>query len=260
MFELKVVKDALSIDNVEKRWPIRLLFLFVFLIQTLSMIRPVGNADMSIALLWATSLVEAIQSAAPTIPDLQMFFPIPEEVKQNYIYVIFQVVKSFFYILLIFFASSLYIGERKKILPMKMIFQYIRRLPWLLIFLFVAGVFLFVFMMFTVLVPFLLFFVLFAVPFLLLTANLIIADKKNPIDAWIYCVRYSRGKRFWLLSQVLVVLMLYNLVSSLLGNFVPPSSIGAMMIGSALFSYFLCAIGRLSGIYYYKVNVAEVFV
>ena len=260
MFDIKVIKDALSIDHAEKRWPVRFLFLFVFTIEILSLMRPLGNQDLTVLFRWYESVYGAFTSSDPASLDLYSIMIIPPEVIQNFIYMIFVLLKFFFYLLLVFYASGLYIGERKKILPAKMFVQYIKRLPWLFVFLFVMCVFVFIFMMMTVIVPFLFSFVIIVIPFLFLSANLIIIDKKNPIDAWIYCVRYSRGKRFWLIFKILMIYMLYNLVYRFLLLFVPPGSPGSMMIGAALFAYLLCTIGRLSGIYYYKVNVSELFV
>ena len=260
MFELKVIKDALSIDRAEKRWSIRFLFLLVFIIETLSLIYPIGNPDLYITIRWSEAVIEAIRLADPAALTISSLPQMPIEVIYNFIYIVFVVLKLFFYLLIMFYAASLYIGERKKILPTKIFVQYIKRLPWLLVYLFVLCILLFVFMMVTIIMPFLIFLTFLIIPFLFLSANLIIIDKKNPVDAWIYCVRYSRGKRFWLLSQVLVIYLIYHLASSLLSIFVSSNSIGAMMIGAALFSYLLCAIGRLSGIYYYKVNVSELFV
>ncbi|MBN1891260.1 MAG: hypothetical protein JW780_00625, partial [Clostridiales bacterium] len=116
------ILESLKIDSLSNRWVARLLFLFVFLLYSLTRIYPVGDPDFSRVAAWYVRFTEMGAVYSPEIG-------LPEITLGNVIFLGFEVLLIIVFVFVAMFYTAIYLSDKNQMTTSAGIIRYIKRLP-----------------------------------------------------------------------------------------------------------------------------------
>jgi hypothetical protein len=94
----------------------------------------------------------------------------------------------------------------------------------------------------------------FVVPALYFAPVLITFEKNNPIKAIVSSYKYTKGAKFSIFWNILMLLSMYWLSESLFLMFLPVTSSAGILLQGFFTAYFVLSYGRLNGAYYNRLR------
>lgn len=231
------ILESLKIDALSNRWVARLLFLFVFILYSMTRIYPVGDSDFSRVAAWYVRFTEM---GAVYSPDIGL----PKITLGNVIYLGFEVVLIFVFIFIAMLYTAVYLSDKNQMKASAGIIRYIKSLPSLILFVFLLALF-FAFPMLTF--PPL---ILLIVPPLFLVPPLIIQKKVNAIDAIMLSLKKTYGLKLSIIIHILALGLLFSALIFLFAIVIDPTFQAFRLIEGFLMAYFVLSFGRLLGVIY----------
>jgi len=250
MFFAGILINSLKIDQLEKKWAARCLFLLVIAISICSNLWPVGDPDFSKFTEWAGSFSNTSDMYASLLSSNNIALSIISI--GNIIYGLFFVAVLYVYIFIALLYSRIYVGDKSSQSLGSSCLGYLKYLPILIVF----------YLMVSIPVVILnwigLFLLVYIVPALFFSPILITLEKKNPVDALIYSYRYTKGVKFSIVWDLLTLFCIYQTAEWMFLGFLPTASSAAVPLHGFFTAFFVLAMGRMNGIFYDRLRIHPV--
>jgi len=232
-----ILLESLKIDNLEKKWAARSLFLLIFVVYVSALLFPPGDPDFTPFWNWVNNYDPAkIMANTDSIT-------LPVITQGNVTYLLFMAAVNFFFVLVALFYSRLYTGEKIGQGMGTSTAAFFRRLPVLLLFFLLFGAA-------SVLLSCFYFAFLFIVPALFFTPQLIMTEKKNPIAAISGSFTLTKGIKLSIFWNLISLFSLMMIVQWLYLSIIPSNLNASVFLDGFFYAYFVLAAGRLNGAFY----------
>lgn len=249
MFFAGILINSLKIDQLEKKWAARCLFLLVIAISICSNLWPAGDPDFSKFTEWAGSFSNTSDMYASLLSSNNTAFSIISI--GNIIYYLFSLVIIFVYVFIGLLYSRIYVGDKSGQKLGQSCIAYLKYLPILIVF----------FIMILIPASFLLVIpvvFVFIIPALYFSPIIITHEKKNPVDALILSYQYTKGVKFSICWNLFMLYIIYQLPQALIISIFPENSNVDTFLYSFFTAFFVLAMGRLNGIFYDRLRIHPV--
>lgn len=250
MFFAGILINSLKIDQLEKKWAARCLFLLVIAISICSNLWPAGDPDFSKFTEWAGSFSNTSDMYASLLSSNDIALSIISI--GNIIYCIFFLAVIYVYIFIGMLYSRIYVGDKSSQSLGSSCLSYLKYLPILIVF----------FIMVSIPVAVLnwigLVLLIYIVPAFYFSPILITLEKKNPVDALAYSYRYTKGVKFSIAWDLVTLFCIYQTAEWLTLGFLPTESSAAVLLHGFFTAFFVLAMGRMNGIFYDRLRIHPV--
>ena len=249
MFFTGILINSLKIDQLERKWAARCLFLLVIAISICSNLWPVGDPDFSKFTEWAGSFSNTSDMYASILSSNNIALSVISI--GNIIYYVFSLVITFVYVFIGLLYSRIYVGEKSGQKLVQSCIAYFKYLPILVIFFIMISIP----AVFLLVIPVIFVFI---IPALYFSPILITHEKKNPVDALIFSYQYTKGVKFSIFWNLFMMYTIYQLPQALIISIFPANSNVDTFLYSFFTAFFVLAMGRMNGIFYDRLRIHPV--
>lgn len=238
--------NSLKIDSLSKRWYARGVFLFVFAVYSIVNLWPLGDPDFSKVISWVEDYTELASEGSANIP-------LPEISSGNILYIASVFGLSILLFAISFFYTGLFLADQRGSLDWKVLLGVMKRLPVLLIFVFV----LFVPLIIVLSIPYLnIFLLMLILPPVYLAPAIIVEEKKSFFESIAVSLKSTKGFKFSIFLNFMIMYSFFNIASWILSWVIHADTKGYILVSGFLISFLVLAVGRNIGIIY---NIVKTF-